>query len=929
MGGPVDWLFDTTGFAARQADGGWSRGLIWLHVVSDLLIWLAYLSIPIVLAYFAWNRRDLPFRRLFLLFAAFILACGFTHFVEAIIFQTPVYRLYGVLKALTAVVSWVTVAALIPTVPRALRFIDQVRSATATLPAPRPDPEPDPVQRYGIAVVAAGVAVLARGLIDSYLDGDQVFVIALLAVVAVSWYAGFGPGLLTLGLSMTGIVSLFVLPELAEQRNPVSTPLAIGLTIFCGVGAATLGEAQRQARRRAERTLAELTAANVRLIETRAASAESLAQLEAFLANAPVGMAFYDTDLKYVRVNPFLAEGNGATVEGLVGRRLSDAQPDTPPQVIKDLRAVLESDEAIRNREVVRTGRINRVWLSNYFPVRTADGRSLGVGVVTQDITGRRSHELALRESEEKFRSLADSVPHLAWMANPDGHIHWYNRRWYEYTGTTPADMEGWGWQKVHDPAVLPRVLERWTGSLATGEPFDMTFPLRGADGTFRPFLTRVRPVRDEAGAVVRWVGTNTDMTEQQRVEAELRESAERFRTLAEAVPQMVWVTDPVGRVTHVNQRWSEYTGIPSDEAYVQGWERALYPDDRVAAARTWQAALTDPGDRFSHEYRVLQADGQYRWALAVAVPVRGARGRVVQWVGTLTDIHDQKRQAEVLTTLVKMRTAELEAANGLLREEVAERARAEHRAQATAVELGRSNEELEKFAYVASHDLQEPLRKIQAFGDRLGKKYKPVLGADGQEYVERMQAAATRMRRLIDDLLTFSRVTSKAQPFTETDIGELVEDALSDLEVRITHSGGKIDVGPMPTVRGDPSQLRQLFLNLLGNALKFHRKDVSPEVTVRAVPWAELPGDAVPPRPGGRGYRITVADNGIGFEQDYAERMFEVFQRLHGRGEYEGTGIGLAICRKIVQRHGGEITARGLPGRGATFIIDVPAAAG
>jgi PAS domain S-box-containing protein len=928
MAGPFDWLFDTTGFVPRRACGEWTAGLVWLHVVSDLLVWLAYVSIPILLAYFVWNRRNLPFRGLLVLFAAFILACGFTHFIEATIFATPVYRLSGVVKGLTAVVSWATVVALVPTVPRALRFIDQARAAAAVAPD-HPDLEPSRGGRYGVAVVAAGLAILTRGLLDPFLDGDQVFVLALLAVVAVSWYAGFGPGLLTLVLSLGGIVVLFVLPKINTDKNPVSTPLAASLTLFCRVGAATLGEAQRRSRRRAERAVAELTASNAHLRDARAASAESLAQLEGFLSNAPVGMAFYDNDLKYVRINPFLAAGNGLPVEAHLGRRLSDVQPDMPPQVVKDLQTVLATGEPVRDREVVRTGRVNRAFLVNYFPVRTADGRAIGVGAVAQDIAARRAHEAALRESEEKLRSLADSVSQLAWMANPDGHIHWYNQRWYEYTGTTPADMEGWGWQRVHDPAILPRVLERWTGSLASGTPFEMTFPLRGADGVFRPFLTRVRPVRNDTGAVVRWVGTNTDVTEHQRVEAELRESAERFRTLAEAVPQMVWVTDPLGRMTHVNNRWTDYTGVPADEVYAHGWERALHPDDREAAGRAWQAALADPGDRFSQELRVLQPDGEYRWALAVAVPVRGDGGRVVQWVGTLTDIHDQKRQAEVLSSLVKMRTAQLEATNGLLREEVAERARAEHRAQVTAVELGRSNEELEKFAYVASHDLQEPLRKIQAFGDRLGKKFKPVLGADGQEYVERMQAAATRMRRLIDDLLTFSRVTSKAQPFTDTPIGDLIEEALSDLEIRATTTGATVDVGPMPTVRGDRSQLQQLFLNLLGNALKFQKPGVPPAVTVTAVPWAELPAAADPPPPAGRGFRITVGDNGIGFEQGYADRMFEVFQRLHGRGEYEGTGIGLAICRKIVLRHNGNIVARGRPGEGATFIIDLPAAAG
>jgi signal transduction histidine kinase len=184
-------------------------------------------------------------------------------------------------------------------------------------------------------------------------------------------------------------------------------------------------------------------------------------------------------------------------------------------------------------------------------------------------------------------------------------------------------------------------------------------------------------------------------------------------------------------------------------------------------------------------------------------------------------------------------------------------------------------------------------------------------------------------MRTLIDDLLTFSRVTTKSQPFAPVDLAGIARDVVSDLETRLSQTGGRVALGGLPTLPADPMQMRQLFQNLIGNALKFHQPGVPPEVAVRAAAWAELPADADPPAPAGNGWRITVADNGIGFNQDYADRIFEVFQRLHGRGDYEGTGIGLAIVRKIVQRHGGEIHARGREGHGATFIIDLPASTG
>ena len=268
--------------------------------------------------------------------------------------------------------------------------------------------------------------------------------------------------------------------------------------------------------------------------------------------------------------------------------------------------------------------------------------------------------------------------------------------------------------------------------------------------------------------------------------------------------------------------------------------------------------------------------------------------------------------------------TASLRQSNEVLRAEVAERQRAESRERASAAELRRSNGELEKFAYVASHDLQEPLRKIQTFGDRLDKRFADALGEQGRDYIQRMQSSATRMRVLINDLLSFSRVATRTQAFTPVDLDATVRDALSDLEVRLAETGGRVEAQRLPTLPGDATQLKQLFQNLLGNALKFARPGVPPVVTVTATPTGELPGDCDPPAMA-EGVRIVVSDNGIGFEQVYADRIFDVFQRLHGRGSYEGTGIGLAICRKIAERHGGGIAARSEPDNGARFVFDLP----
>lgn len=232
--------------------------------------------------------------------------------------------------------------------------------------------------------------------------------------------------------------------------------------------------------------------------------------------------------------------------------------------------------------------------------------------------------------------------------------------------------------------------------------------------------------------------------------------------------------------------------------------------------------------------------------------------------------------------------------------------------------ELNNSNRELEQFAYVASHDLQEPLRKIRAFGDRLISKYMDVIGEDGRNYIERMQNASARMQKLIDDLLTFSRISRTQEPYELVDFNKVVQEVLNDLEIAIESKQVQVHVGQLPVLHARTGQIRQLFQNLISNAVKFSRDDVQSEIHIdsQVLEKERKPNKLV---------RIRVRDNGIGFDEKYADKIFIIFQRLHGKTEYEGTGIGLAICKRIVENHNGSITAYSHPGKGATFEIILP----
>jgi len=267
--------------------------------------------------------------------------------------------------------------------------------------------------------------------------------------------------------------------------------------------------------------------------------------------------------------------------------------------------------------------------------------------------------------------------------------------------------------------------------------------------------------------------------------------------------------------------------------------------------------------------------DGTPFWNELSITPTLNAEGKVTSFIGVMRDATARKANEEAM--------------------------------QALTQKLQQSNQELSDFTRVASHDLQEPLRKIQAFGERLSAK--GLVQPEGQLYLERMQDAARRMGSLIRDLLTLSRVTTKVQPFVPVDLTQLVQGVIEDLEIRIEEVGGKVELGTLPSCRADPLQMRQLFQNLIGNALKFQRPGVAPVVKV----W----GQCLP-----QGCQFWVADNGIGFDEKYKERIFQVFERLQGRSEYQGTGVGLSICRKIVERHGGTIVAASTPGQGSTFTI-------
>jgi PAS domain S-box-containing protein len=490
------------------------------------------------------------------------------------------------------------------------------------------------------------------------------------------------------------------------------------------------------------------------------------------------------------------------------------------------------------------------------------------------DITERRTIEEALRASEEQFRSLANAIPQLAWMADANGWIFWYNSRWYEYTGATPEEMDGWGWQSVHDPNLLPEVLRRWRSSLDAGQPFDMTFPLRAADGSFHPFLTRAVPVCDSQGKVIRWFGTNTDVSDQARLIDALRESEERFRAMADNAPVMIWVTGSDRKGAWFNRLRLEFTGRTMEQEQNDCWTETVHPDDLQRTVQTYVESF-DARRPFVMEYRLRRHDGLYRWVLDHGAPRYGYDGEFQGYTGSCLDIHDRREMEEALR---------------------------------------RANADLEQFAYSASHDLQEPIRNVAVYSELIRRRYTPQLDDDGVKFLGYLTTSARRLDSLVKDLLSYTRAGMlDEEPVEPTAAAEALQHALANLERAIQKSGATVTSGELPSVPMRDVHLQQLFQNLIGNAIKY-RSERLPLVHVSAA----RAGDH---------WRFDVADNGIGLDPEYKDLIFGLFKRLHRDENYEGTGIGLAICQRLVEAYGGRISVESTPGQGSTFSFTVPAA--
>ena len=632
-----------------------------------------------------------------------------------------------------------------------------------------------------------------------------------------------------------------------------------------------------------------------------------------------------------------------------------------------------------------------------------------------------------IEASEKRFKTLSETIPHMVWTATPDGSRNYFNKYFLDYTGLTFDELKGDRWQSIIFPEDIEIELAHWHYAIKAGENYKIEKRIRHQDGTYRWHLSQGIAQKNNEGAIVGWIGTNTDITEQKSFTEELeRRVKERTSELKERSNLVEAILESSKDYIAVYDKDNKLITINRAAEVLMGWKRAdvlgktlleLLPESKGSKEESDLKSALKGNNIYNEAY---QSTLTSRYIVNYLKPLKDFEGNVyaaVVMANDVTNIIEKQIEIETARKLLQLRnqtfelaeniaklgsykwnttTGTMEYSDNLFRlidcepqefvpsiekflsfvhpddlqqvisngeqtrqtgelvetpyriiskigiikyfrssgnfsgegdnqlligtvQDISREVVASKVLRAKNLELENANAELASFSYVASHDLQEPLRKIQGFSKRILDKDADVLSDSAKDYFNRIRGAAQRMQNLIESLMSFSRNNLSEVIFEKTDLNQILIEVLRILDEAITKKNAVIESQTLPILTAVPIQMHQLFLNLIGNALKYSKPDVAPivKITAEKVTTNEIAG---PVKQNDVFWKITISDNGIGFEQQYEHKIFELFQRLHGKTVYEGTGIGLALCKKIVLTHNGTILATGQPGIGSTF---------
>ena len=613
-----------------------------------------------------------------------------------------------------------------------------------------------------------------------------------------------------------------------------------------------------------------------------------------------------DPDRTITLVNHSAQEVLGYSEDEILGKKLSEIIPRLPDYTELTGMDIDHSDGFITNENKFIRKDEKVYWIElKHKAVRNDEGTITGFLTVGNDISRRRQAQDRLNASEKWLSDIINFLPDATFVIDNTGKVVIWNNAMKKMTGVNAEDILGKGNYEYSLPfygkrrPILIDQIFKSDPNLKMAYPInqkkDHTIiaetPVSLSNGRSLYLWGMAGPIYDDQGNIVGAIESLRDMTSQRETEFAIRDSEQRYRSLVDTMTDGLIVRDKTGLITFVNDRLCQIWGASRDDIINNLMSNFLDNENRPIFMD--QMAKREQGIYEPYEITWTRPDGQKVATILSPTSLFDHEGNFTGSFAIVTDISKRK---------------------------LAEQALAKQ-----ALELARSNAELEQFAYVASHDLQEPLRKIQAFGERLKTKCGDNLSDQGLDYLIRIQNASKRMQNLIIDLLNFSRVSTRALPYTPVNLNQTLTQTLTNLAILIEETHGRVEAGDLPEIEADRTQMGQLLQNLIGNGLKFHREGVPPVVKISGQIISDREEKISEKFFAGKVCQLCIEDNGIGFDEKYADRIFGVFQRLHSRDMFKGTGIGLSICKKIVDRHSGSIKAKSVPGKGSTFIVTLP----
>jgi PAS domain S-box-containing protein len=599
------------------------------------------------------------------------------------------------------------------------------------------------------------------------------------------------------------------------------------------------------------------------------------------------GITILDLEGKVLDSNEAAVRIGGHTSrEQLVGRNgLQFVKPEDRDRAAKDvMKAISEgrSSGTIEYRLLMVDGGEKDVEVT-VAPMRDRAGKPFGMITVTRDVSERKHLEKKLRESEGKLRTIFEAIHDALIITTPDGKVVSVNDAAVRLHGVkSKEDLMGVAALDFVVEEYRQKVFEYGLKAFKDDSYLDrLEYRVRRIDGTeFFAEFSGV-PLRDDDGKLAGWVTLSRDISARKCTEKKLRESEEKLRSIFETIQDSLIITTPDGFIVDINEAAVRLHGF-KDKAEMMGKNAIdfVVEEYRQKVYEHGVKAFKGGGYLDRLEHKVRRVDGSEFEAEFSGMPLFDDAGKLSGWVTLSRDITERKKMEKKVQQLVE--------------------------------ELKRSNTELEQFAYVASHDLQEPLRMISSYVQLLSRRYTGKLEKDADEFIEFAVDGSSRMMGMIQALLTYSRVGTKGKPPEPTNCEDILAQTLRNLQAALEEKGAEVTHDPLPTIMADGIQMGQLFQNLIGNGVKFQEEGVRPHVHVSV----EDKGDY---------WLFSFKDNGIGIDPQYKDRIFIIFQRLHGKQEYKGTGIGLAVCKRIVERHGGTIWVDSELGKGATFKFTIP----